>query len=119
MSTTTSQTFHVSGMHCKACTVLIEATFNELPNVESAHVSLSGQQVTVVGEFRDTPERIAEELTKLVQSHGYTIGVEKKAHDAGWGDFVYAIPIALVLIAGFLLLQKAGLTSLITSSKVS
>ena len=106
-------------MHCKACTVLIEEMFNELPNVESAHVSLSGQQVTVAGEFTNTPEKIADELTKLVQSHGYSIAVEKSAHNAGWGDFVYALPVALVLIAGFILLQKAGLTSLITSSKVS
>lgn len=35
-----------------------------------------------------------------------------------WGDFVYALPLALVLIAGFFLLQKAGLTSLITGSDV-
>lgn len=111
--------FHVSGMHCKACTLLIEDAFKELPNIESAKVSLSGQQVTVTGEFAGSPEEIAAELTKLVHSHGYTISVEKSAHVAGWGDFVYAAPIALIIIAGFLLLQKAGLTSLITSSNVS
>lgn len=115
----TTHTFHVNGMHCKACTVLIEETFNELPNVEGARVSLGGQQVTVVGEFTDTPEKIAEELTKLVQSHGYTIGVEKTVRTVGWGDFAYALPIAFALIVAFLLLQKAGLTSLITSSNVS
>lgn len=111
--------FHVSGMHCNACMLLIEETFRELPNVESARVSLGAQQVTVVGEFIGSPEEIAEELTKLVQNHGYIISVEKKRHSAGWGDFVYAIPIALVIIAAFLMLQKAGLTSFITSSDVS
>jgi uncharacterized protein len=112
-------TFHVSGMHCKACTLLIEETFTELPHVESARVSLVTHQVSVTGEFTGSPEEIAEELTKLVRSRGYTISVEKNAHSAGWGDFTYALPIALVLIAAFLLLQKAGLTSLITSSNVS
>lgn len=116
---TTKQIFHVSGMHCKACTVLIEETFNELPNVESARVSLSEQQVAVVGEFADTPEKIAEELTKLIHGHGYSISVEKQTAVAGWGDFAYALPIAVLLIAAFLLLQKAGLTSFITGSKVS
>ncbi len=116
---TETYVFHVTGMHCKACSILIEETFRELPNVESAHVSLSGAQVTMMGEFTGSPEEIASELTKLVHSHGYTISVEKNTHAAGWGDFVYAAPIALVLIAGFLLLQKAGLTSLITSSNVS
>jgi sulfite exporter TauE/SafE len=82
-------------------------------------VSLSGAQVTVIGTFTGSSEEIAEELTRLVQSHGYTISVEKSAHSVGWGDFVYALPIAIMFIAVFLLLQKMGLTNLITSSNVS
>jgi sulfite exporter TauE/SafE/copper chaperone CopZ len=112
-------TFHVSGMHCKACSILIEETLREQSYIESVQVSLSGEQVTVTGDFTGTPEKIAEDLTKLVHSHGYTLSVEKTAHVAGWEDFTYALPIALVLIAGFLLLQKVGLTNLITSSHVS
>lgn len=117
--TTTTHVFHVSGMHCKACTILIEEALTELPYIESAHVSLKAQQVTVTGDFADAPEQIAEDLTKLVHSHGYTISVEKRSRAPRWADFVYALPIALVLIAAFFLLQKAGLTSLITSSEVS
>lgn len=112
-------TFHVSGMHCKACTILIEETFTELSHVEGARVSLAREHVSVTGTFIGSPEEIAEELTKLVQSHGYTLSVEKKAPHVVWGDFVYALPIALVFIIGFLLLQKLGLTSFITSSNVS
>ena len=115
----TTYTFHVSGMHCKACSIFIEEAIKGLPQVESAHVSLAGNRVTVSGEFADTPETIAEELTKLVQSHGYAISVERARHIAKWGDFVYALPLALVIIAAFFLLQKAGLVSLITGSGVN
>ncbi len=111
--------FHVSGMHCKACTVLIEETFTELPHVEHAEVLLASERVIVTGEFSGSPEDVAAELTELIRGHGYALSLEKGAHNAGWGDFVYALPIALVLIAGFSLLQKAGLTNLITSSEVS
>ncbi len=111
--------FHVSGMHCKACSLLIEETFKELPNVERAQVSLAGERVIVAGEFAGSPEEIAAELTALVHDRGYTISVEKVAHTAGWGDFAYAAPIAFGLIAAFFLLQKAGLTSLITGSNVN
>ena len=114
-----THTFHVHGMHCSACTLLIEETLKELPNVSSVKASLAEHQVTVTGEFAGTPEIIAEELTKLVKSHGYTISLEKTKKDAGWKDFVYALPIALVVIVGFLALQKAGLTNLITSSNIS
>lgn len=105
-------------MHCKACIILIEESFRDLPFVENAKVSLADNQVIVTGVFSGTPEKVAEDLTKLVHAHGYTISVEK-THAIRWGDFVYAVPIAFALIAVFLLLQKAGLTNLITSSNVS
>ncbi len=112
-------TFHVSGMHCTACTILIEESLTELPQVERVQVSLSGEQVTVTGEFAGTPEEIAAMLTERVRSRGYTISVERNTAAATWSDFIYAVPSALVLIAAFLKLQRAGLTSLITSSNVS
>ncbi|MDD2657505.1 MAG: sulfite exporter TauE/SafE family protein [Candidatus Pacebacteria bacterium] len=115
----TTYEFHVNGMHCKACTLLIEETIAELPNVESARVSLADHRLSVVGEFDDAPEKVAEALTAIVHQHGYTITVEKQAHQALWSDFAYALPIALALIIGFLFLQKSGLTNLITSSTVS
>lgn len=109
----------MNGMHCKACTVLIEDAFTELSHVAGAEVSLAQAQVTVTGDFSGTPEEIAEELTTLIKSHGYTLSTEKLVPAAGWGDFVYALPIALALITAFVLLQKAGLTNLTTSSDVS
>src|SRR3989344_3364337 len=118
MSTNT-YIFHVNGMHCAACTLLLEETFKELPNVTAVKASLGNHQVSVTGEFTEAPEVLAENLTKLVKSHGYTISVEKNVHTAAWRDFAYALPIALVFILGFALLQKAGLTNLITGSSVS
>jgi len=112
-------TFHVHGMHCAACTLLIEETFKELPNVSAVQASLPSHQVTITGNFTEPPEVIADKLTTLVKSHGYTVSPEKSQKGAGWGDFVYALPIALVIIVGFLALQKAGLTNLITSPDVS
>jgi len=115
----TTYTFHVNGMHCKACSLLIEEKLMELPFIERVQVSFATHQVTVTGEFFGSPEETAVRLTNVVREHGYTISAEKSAHVAGWGDFVYAAPIALVIIATFFLLQRAGLTSLITGSSVS
>lgn len=76
--------------------------------------------VEVTGDFGGRTElEIAEELSNVLKKHGYTLSVEKNAHNAGWGDFAYALPVSVVIILGFLLLQKAGLTSFITSSDVS
>ncbi len=119
MNPVTTRIFHISGMHCKACTILIEDALGELPYVERAEVSLADNRVAVTGAFKDSPEDTAEEMTRLVQSRGYTISAEKNERGARWGDFAYAVPIALVFIAAFVLLQKAGLTSFLTGSDVS
>ncbi len=112
--------FHVSGMHCKACIVMTESELQDVPYITHAKSSLITHSVEVTGDFGDRSElEIAEELSSVLKKHGYTLSVEKKAHLAGWRDFAYALPIAIVIILGFLLLQKAGLTSLITDSNVS
>src|SRR3989344_1053423 len=113
-------TFHVSGMHCNACILMTESELEDVSYVTNAKSSLSAHSVEVTGDFGDkTPETIAEELTKVLQPHGYSLSTERIRKNAGWGDFVYALPIALVLILGFAALQKAGLTNLITGSSVS
>lgn len=112
-------TFHVSGMHCKSCPIFIEETLKELPNVHQVNASLAQQHVTVSGDFVDPPERLAVEFTELVKGNGYSLSVERGGAVSGLADFVYALPIAAVLIAGFLVLQKAGFADLITSGEVS
>lgn len=118
-NTSTTHTFHISGMHCVSCTILIEETFKELPNISRVKVSLADNQVKITGNFSGSPESIAEELTKLVKSKGYVISVEKIKKNTQWGDFIYAFPIAVILIMGFAALQKLGLTDFISTSNVS
>jgi len=112
--------FHVSGMHCSACILMTESELMEIPYVTHAKSNLKTHSVEVTGEFGDkSPEEIAEELSRTLRTHGYELSVEKMQKNAGWGDFTYALPIAGVIILAFILLQKAGLTNLITSSEVS
>jgi len=112
--------FHVSGMHCNACILMTENELMEIPYVTHAKSSLKTHSVEVMGKFGDkSPEEIAEELSRTLRTHGYALSVEKNAHNAVWEDFSYALPIAVAIIIGFVILQKTGLTNLITSSNVS
>ena len=113
-------TFHVSGMHCNACILMTESELTDVPYVTKAKSSLATHSVEVTGAFGDrTPEIVAEELTQVLRPHGYALSVEKIQKHTEWGDFAYALPIALVLIFGFVALQYAGLTNLITGSNVN
>lgn len=116
---TTTYTFHVNGMHCKACTLFIEDALKEVPQVESVAVSLHDRTATVTGDFTDSPETLAQIFSDRVRDRGYTLSVEKRATNAAWGDFTYAVPIAALVIVGFILLQKVGFASLISGSNVT
>lgn len=113
-------TFHISGMHCKACILMTESELKDLPEVADVKSSLKTHSVVVSGNFGDKPqEQIAAELTQVLTKHGYALSVEKQSQGRNWRDFRIAIPIALAFAALFVLLQKVGIVSLVDTSSVS
>lgn len=113
-------TFHVQGMHCKSCIALTEGELMDLPEVTHAQSSLKTHTVDVTGEFGDrTPEQIAEFLTEPLKRHGYSVHLEKQAHKVRWADFTYAIPMAAVFVAVFIILQKLGIVNLAGSGEMT
>ncbi len=113
-------TFHVSGMHCKACIFMTESELLDLPHVTHAKSSLKSHTIEVTGDFGDrTKDKIAKEFTDVLLPRGYTVSVERVAQPKKWSEFGIAIPITIVFGIGFVLLQKAGLVNLVTSSNVS
>ena len=113
-------TFHVHGMHCNSCVILTESEVNELPHVTSARSNLKNNSIEIDGDFGNkTPEEIALELTMILKPHGYTLSLEKEVKDRKWSDFKIAIPIAILFIGLFILLQKIGLVNLVNVSKMN
>ena len=106
-------TFHVSGMHCKACVLMTESELQDVPEVASAKTFLANNSVDVVGDFGEkTPEQIAEDLTVVLEKHGYKLSTEQVAHQKKWSDFKIAAPIALIFLALFIALQKLNIVNL-------
>src|SRR3989338_4081393 len=113
-------TFHVNGMHCKACVVLTESELSDVPEVSKVKASLEHLNIEVTGDFGDkTAEHVASDLTEVLKQHGYTLSLEKQKHSVQWSDFSIAIPIAAAFVALFIILQKLGIVNLITTSNVS
>ena len=113
-------TFHVHGMHCKACTLVIEQELSDLSYVESVQVDGHRHIVTVTGDFEGVPqEELAKDFSVLLGSKGYTFSVEKKEVVKNWSDFKIAIPIALGFVVLFVLLQKMGIVNLVNATNVT
>jgi len=113
-------TFHVNGMHCQACILMIESELAEVAGISNVKASLNNFSVTVSGNFGDrSPEVIAQDLSVVLKPHGYTLSLEKQKHQGAWADFKIAVPIAIAFIVVFVILQKLGIVNLINASEVS
>ncbi len=113
-------TFHASGMHCKACEMMIDSELQELPEVEKVRANLQSRCVLVEGDFGErTPEQIAEGLSAVLQKRGYSLHADKQSQDKKWSEFYYAVPIAVGFALLFVLLQKMGIVNLVDATNMS
>ncbi|MFA6095955.1 MAG: cation transporter, partial [Candidatus Paceibacterota bacterium] len=114
-----THTFHITGMHCKACIALSESELLDIPEVREAKASLEDHTVIVTGDFGDkAPREVLEALAPALAPHGYSLSLERQRHHVGWSDFKTALPISIAFVALFIVLQKLGLVNLITTSEV-
>jgi len=112
--------FHIHGMHCNACVLMTESELGELPNIMRVTANLKNHSVEVEGSFGGKSlEQIAKDFTAILTPHGYTVSVEKKESQKLWSEFKLAVPIALLFIAFFVLLQKAGVVNLVGTGTVT
>ncbi len=113
-------TFHIQGMHCNACALLIESELNNYPGIVHAKVSSNTHSVEVIGDFNEkTDIEIATMLTVPIEDNGYTLSTRKLAKKRNWSEFTIAVPIALGFITLFIVLQKIGLVNLVGGGDVT
>lgn len=116
----TTHTFHVKGMHCQACVLLTESELQDVEYITKAKSNLALCCVEVTGEFGDrAADEIAQDLTRVLAPHGYELLLQPAARANRWSDYALAIPIALAVVAGFILLQKLGIVNLINTGSVT
>ncbi|MCR4307155.1 MAG: sulfite exporter TauE/SafE family protein [Candidatus Berkelbacteria bacterium] len=113
-------TFHVNGMNCNGCVLTTESKLQDVSYITRAKTSLKKHSVEVTGDFGNKSQQaIAEELSKILTKHGYTLTVEKQIKTKSWSDFKIAVPVALAFAVLFIVLQKVGLVNLVDTGNVS
>ena len=116
----TTYTFQVDGMHCKACVLLTEGELADLPGVHSVKASLRNRTLQVTGDFADlTSDSVLAQCNAALAQHGYTLSIGNVANQVRWSEFVRALPLALLFVWTFIGLQKLGIVHLVSSSEVS
>lgn len=111
-------TLHVSGTHCPACKILIEDVLGEDPSLHSVRVDLKKETITLATQSRDVTV-LARSLTEKIQEHGYVVSEDKKEKTDEAGLLWTAIPIGIVILVLFILLQKSGIVNLGLGGRVT
>ena len=103
-------TFHVKGTHCASCKILIEDILGEQDGIKDVQVNLKKEIVVINTDSEKSPEELAETLTSKIKQNGYTLSVERQDKEVQNRDVIWkAVPIGLVALALFFLLQKSGI----------
>ncbi len=112
--------FHINGMHCNSCVILTESQLKDIKGVSQAKTSLKEKRVEVTGEFGDKlQEQVMNELNAVLKPHGYSLSLEKETKTINWSEFAYALPISLLFVAVFVLLQKLEIVNLVNTADVT
>lgn len=107
-------TFHISGMHCKSCEVLLEKELNEISGIEKCEVSHSRGVAEI--EFMDNVPR--QKIERAITSCGYRLvseaeknKLEKKSKNT-FQDYLQIVLVTLGMGAAAFLLGKIEITKL-------
>jgi sulfite exporter TauE/SafE/copper chaperone CopZ len=112
--------FHVNGMHCQSCVLLTENEIQKIPYITEVKTSLKNNSIEIIGNFEEKNfEEVSKDLNTLLEPHGYNVSIEKISEKKNWSDFKTAVPIAILFLIFFIVLQKIGIINLINTSKVS
>ena len=112
--------FCVSGTHCASCKILIEDILGEQDFIKNAQVNFKKETVEIETDSEKSAEEIAVILTDKIKQNGYTLSVEKIKEEKKEDDVIWkAIPIGIIFLILFFLLQKSGLLNLSLGSKTT
>ena len=114
---TRERLYYVDGAHCSACEVIIEKKLLGIESVHSVEASAARSQVLV--EYTDKAPDVAK-LNRLFKQEGYSFSLDPPVNSQsftqgsrplGFSKVVIAVVVLLGLV---ILLQKAGLSTLVT-----
>ena len=113
------QTYYITGMHCASCELIIEKKLLKLENVKSVDASCGKGQVTI--EYINKKPSLAS-LNQYFLPEKYYFSDQKDTGDkihSPQKNFFIIIGTAILLIAGFLILNSFGLSGLINVNNQS
>lgn len=126
-------TFHVDGMHCASCEVLIEKKLLMQKGVEAVEASTATKEVGIEYEgskpsikslntlFKGDAYKFSDKATAELDSPSLLSFKDGALHvnKEKLNDSLFVVGVALFIVIGFLILNRSGLSSLISVNATS
>ncbi|MBI2058003.1 MAG: sulfite exporter TauE/SafE family protein [Candidatus Yanofskybacteria bacterium] len=95
MSELKKENYHISGMHCRSCEIMVEDSLSQIAGVKKAEVNYKKG----VAEIHYDQKPAHTEVEKAIRNAGYALGVNKKRPLISSNPLTY---IELFFVAGIL-----------------
>lgn len=102
--------YHVSGTHCASCKILLEDIIGEQDFVNSVIVNLKKETIEIEIKDDKNKEEVLDILNSKIKENGYVLSTEKKEKEKqNHQELWIALPIGIIFLILFFLLQKSGI----------
>lgn len=110
--------FFVKGMHCASCEILIEKKLLKIKGIKSVEASVGKEEVLLEYENK---RPTAGELNQIFAKEGCLFSDQpiRSKNGSRATDAFKTLTIAILLIVGFVLLDRSGLTGLVNVNSQS
>ena len=105
-------TLYVSGTHCNSCKILIEDILQDEKDISNPVVNLKQETVSFTTDSLADAQTLVNSLNEKLQKNGYMLTTEKVTIKKAPASIWLALPIGLLALTLFILLQKSGLLNL-------
>ncbi|RPJ75029.1 MAG: hypothetical protein EHM20_09635, partial [Alphaproteobacteria bacterium] len=111
--------YHVTGMHCPACELVIEKKIEKLKYIRSANAVLSEKKVILEADAEIGKDELLTEINELIKPHGYEISSTRIKHKVNFKDLAIGFGIAAAVLGIFFLIQKLGIANILGGKSMS
>jgi uncharacterized protein len=111
--------YHVSGMHCPACELLIEKKIEKLEIIKNADAVLGSKKLYLETETDIDKDELLLKVNEIIKPHGYEISHERRRHKIDFKDLAIGFGIAAVIVGIFFLIQKLGIANILGGKSMS
>ncbi len=111
--------YHISGMHCPACELVVEKKIGKLKIIKNVNAVLGDKKIYIETEEVVSAEELIDEVNMLIKPDGYEISITHIKHYVGFRDLAIGFGIAGAVVGIFFLLQKLGIANILGGKSMS